>query len=207
MVIFCDPTTKSSEFSQIPFTRQEAAAIQMRMRSVKPDCFFGSDRAADLILRSQTAQIIHYASHVVRKAPNVFGILINQEEGDLPVVITSEEIGKMKMDADLVVLNLCESARGALLIEEGIGNFPKAFLDAGARRVIATLWRIDDLSSMQLMDYFYTELVKQPEADAKSALRSAQLQLSQNPAWVLPQYWAAHQLIGDPSAFSLAMGP
>jgi len=107
----------------------------------------------------------------------------------------------MRLDADLVTLSACESALGAEIGSEGLFGLTRAFEYAGARSVLASLWKVGDEATLELMTRFYANLkAGQPKDEA---LRNAQLTLiraSENglPARLaLPVHWAAFQLDGD----------
>ena len=78
---------------------------------------------------------------------------------------------QLRFDADLVVLSACDTAVGPLQGQEGIANLSRAFLLAGARTVVSTLWQIDDSSSLFLMKRFYAHL--SANRSAASALTAA----------------------------------
>ena len=71
----------------------------------------------------------------------------------------------------------------------------RAFLFAGAKTVLASLWKVTDRSTSELMVRFYTSFLKQPAKD--EALRDAQLQAIRSANYAHPYYWAAFQLYGD----------
>jgi CHAT domain-containing protein len=106
-----------------------------------------------------------------------------------------KDIYNLKLSADLVVLSSCDSALGKDLGSEGIIGLPRGFLYAGARRVIATLWKVDDDATALLMEAFYSRL-QQRETPAQ-ALRDAQLKLLNDEQFSDPYYWAAFVLEGD----------
>ena len=64
-----------------------------------------------------------------------------------------------KLRAKLVVLSCCHSGRGKIKAE-GVVDLARAFLGAGARSVLASLWAIDDQATLEFMGYFYEHLVK-----------------------------------------------
>jgi CHAT domain-containing protein len=67
---------------------------------------------------------------------------------------------------------------------------------AGARRVIASLWQVDDVATAELMKRFYRGLLQERLTPA-AALRAAQLELRGQPQWSSPFYWAGFLLQGD----------
>jgi CHAT domain-containing protein len=105
------------------------------------------------------------------------------------------DIYNLKLSADLVVLSSCESALGKDLGSEGIIGLPRAFLYAGARSVIASLWKVDDDASVTLMKTFYSRLLR--GEDPGRALQGAQLEMLKKPQLSDPYYWAAFVLEGE----------
>lgn len=103
---------------------------------------------------------------------------------------------QLHLDADLVTLSACDSARGRELGNEGILGLTRAFRYAGARSVLSSLWAVNDHSTTELMKLFYKELQRGTAKDA--ALRTAQLaQLHGKGKTAHPYHWAAFQLFGD----------
>ena len=113
----------------------------------------------------------------------------------------------LQLDAELVMLSACETAIGENRGGEGLMSLARAFLQAGARSVLASLWKVDDLSTSELMIRFYRHLL---DGESKvDALRLAQMELASGPIEVevdgkmekkdftAPYYWAGFQLIGD----------
>ena len=67
---------------------------------------------------------------------------------------------------------------------------------AGARRVVASLWQVDDLATAELMTRFYRHMLQGGERPA-AALRAAQLELARDPRWHAPFFWAGFVLQGE----------
>src|SRR5262249_28818718 len=106
------------------------------------------------------------------------------------------DIHEMKLSAELVVLSACETALGKDIRGEGIQGLTRGFFHAGARRVIASLWKVDDRATSELMAKFYEGLFQGGLAPS-TALRKAQLALSAAPRWPFPFYWSAFELHGE----------
>jgi len=105
------------------------------------------------------------------------------------------DIYKLKLSADLVVLSSCDSALGKNLESEGTIGLPRGFLYAGAKSVIASLWKVNDDATAALMSRLYARIQK-GEAPG-SALRGAQLEMAHDEQWSNPYNWAAFVLQGD----------
>lgn len=109
--------------------------------------------------------------------------------------LQASEIVQLRFNADLVVLSACDTAVGPLQGQEGIANLSKAFLLAGARTVVSTLWQIDDSSSLFLMKHFYARLREnQSPASALTAAKRDMLRTFGRDA--VPYQWAAFTIEG-----------
>jgi tetratricopeptide (TPR) repeat protein len=97
---------------------------------------------------------------------------------------------------DLVTLSACDTEAGRVSRGEGIQSFSRAFLAAGARATVTTLWRVEDRATAEFMRVFYENL-GQGRSKADS-LRAAKLSFVQRGgAYALPQTWAAFVLNGE----------
>jgi CHAT domain-containing protein len=100
------------------------------------------------------------------------------------------------LGAELVVLSACRTALGRQIRGEGLVGLTRGFMYAGAQQVLASLWKVDDLATAELMQRFYRGLLKRGLRPA-AALRAAQLELASSPRWSAPYYWAGFVLQGD----------
>jgi CHAT domain-containing protein len=100
------------------------------------------------------------------------------------------------LNADLVVLSACQTALGKEVRGEGLVGLTRGFMYAGAARVLASLWSVEDRATARLMKSFYRYLLaeKRPAADA---LRRAQLDMAGKPPYDSPYYWAGFSLQGE----------
>jgi len=108
----------------------------------------------------------------------------------------------MRIDADLVTLSACDSGLGKEAGGEGLLGLTRAFEYAGARSVLASLWRVEDTATLELMTRFYTHLSGGETKD--EALRSAQVEMihlaGRGPNGLdlsSPRHWAAFEVFGD----------
>ena len=106
------------------------------------------------------------------------------------------EIYNLSLKADLVVLSACQTALGSDIRGEGLVGLTRGFMYAGSRRVVASLWQIDDRATAELMQRFYQKLF-QAKMRPAAALRAAQLEMSRQPRFRDPYFWAAFTLQGD----------
>lgn len=117
------------------------------------------------------------------------------EDGLLQV----REIKRLRLNAELTTLSACDSGVGKLQGEEGVSDLAEAFLAAGSKTVVASLWSADDTFASALMERFYKRLAL--GESTRSALREAKLDmLTKYGEQVSPFYWAGFVAIGDASA-------
>jgi len=108
------------------------------------------------------------------------------------------EIIRLRLNAELTTLSACDSGVGKLQGQEGISNLVEAFLVAGSKSVVASLWSADDTFASALMEQFYRRLAQ--GEDTSSALRNAKLDLlTKYGDQVSPFYWAAFIAVGETS--------
>ncbi len=120
-----------------------------------------------------------------------------EPEGRDDGILTAEEVERLDLaHCDLAVLSACETALGKGTPGEGLMSLRRAFLAAGARSVISTLWRVDDAATRALMGEFYRRALVEHESPSR-ALRAARLSLRDHAEWREPRYWAAFTLAGD----------
>jgi CHAT domain-containing protein len=119
-----------------------------------------------------------------------------RREGEENGLLQAWEIfEQVRLDADLVTLSACETALGAELAGEGLIGLTRAFHYAGARSVLASLWRVSDDSTAGLMTSVYGHLKAGVTKD--EALRRGQLGAIKQPTTSAPFHWAAFTLSGD----------
>jgi CHAT domain-containing protein len=114
------------------------------------------------------------------------------EDGLLQV----HEIDGLALDADLVVLSACETALGENVRGEGLLGLARAFFHAGARQLVASLWKVADCSAAQVTRELFGRLHGQDRPDVADALRRAKLRLLERPGHAHPYHWAPFVLVG-----------
>jgi CHAT domain-containing protein/tetratricopeptide (TPR) repeat protein len=147
------------------------------------------------------AQYLHFATHafVDTDSPLDSALVLapgagsrgQREDGLLEAW---EVIRELDLDAALVVLSGCDTGAGALIGDEGILGLTRAFHFAGARAVLASLWKVPDRGTARLMESFYGALSAGRRPD--QALRIAQLAMLEQAETRAPNLWAAFELFG-----------
>jgi CHAT domain-containing protein len=113
-------------------------------------------------------------------------------------LLQAREIRDLRLNADLVTLSACDTGVGRLQGEEGIENIERAFLFAGSRSVLASLWAASDLYTTTVMTQFYRNLAA-GQSEGK-ALRATKVDLLKKfGSQAAPFYWAGFTLVGDAS--------
>jgi CHAT domain-containing protein len=106
------------------------------------------------------------------------------------------DIYNLQLRADLVVLSACETALGKEIRGEGLIGLTRGFMYAGAPRVVASLWKVEDKATAELMKRFYKGMLKEGKRPAV-ALRDAQVEMWRREGWQAPFFWAAFTLQGE----------
>ena len=157
----------------------------------------------DRVFSSELAnyRIVHIATHGIidNERPELSGIVLSlfDEQGNSQNgFLRLRDIYNLKLPADLVVLSACQTALGKEIRGEGLVGLTRGFMYAGAPRVIASLWQIDDRASAEFMKRFYQGLLGEKLRPA-AALRAAQVSMQKDKRWNVPHYWAAFTLQGE----------
>jgi CHAT domain-containing protein/tetratricopeptide (TPR) repeat protein len=186
----------------LPRTRDEVNYIASLFPAERTRLYLGKDSTEDAFKRESLRRYrrLHFATHslIDEVSPSRSAVVLTldnspDEDGFLDVY----EISELDLDCDLVVLSACQTGRGALLSGEGIVGLSRAFMYAGARSLVVSLWSVSDISTGHLMKSFYQHL--KGNLGNAAALRSAKLQmLHGDTATRHPYYWASFIAIGKP---------
>ena len=190
-------------FERLPFTLQEANAISAVVPATqsKRALSFQANLATAMGADLRQYRIVHFATHgLLNNAhPELSGIVLSlfdkngqRQDGFLRL----NDIYNLDLQADLVVLSACQTALGKEARGEGLIGLTRGFMYAGAPRVVASLWRINDRSTAELMRFFYESMFEQKLSPA-AALRAAQIKMWQSKEWRFPHYWAAFVIQGE----------
>ena len=136
---------------------------------------------------------IHLATHgrFDPASPLKSALLLSPETGSNGM-LTADTLYSLELDADLVTLSACETGLSKIANGDDLVGLTRGFLYAGTSSIVASLWKVDDLATSQLMTRFYQELDK---TDKRKALQTAQLEIRKT--YAHPYYWAAFQLTGS----------
>jgi CHAT domain-containing protein len=144
---------------------------------------------------------LHFVTHglIYGAHPQLYGMvlsLVDKEGNPQDGFLRLNEIYNLKLPVDLVVLSACQTALGKEIKGEGLVGLTRGFMYAGAARVVASLWKVDDRASAELMKSFYESLLGR-QMRMSEALQAAQVAMWKDPQWKFPYYWAAFVLEGE----------
>jgi CHAT domain-containing protein len=193
---------RGAAFEPLPGSRDEIVRLGRLLGTGDDDVLLGpfateaGVKAASRSGRLASYRYVHFACH------GVLGLA----EGTQPALVLSltgdqkgedgflqlGEVTSLKLNADLVTLSACQTGQGKLYNAEGVAGLARAFLFAGARGVLCSLWRVSDSATSDLMFDFYAGL--KSGKPANEALRESKVRMIE--AGAPPLHWAPFILIG-----------
>jgi CHAT domain-containing protein len=146
-------------------------------------------------------RIIHFATHglINNEHPDLSGIVLSlfDEQGRAQDgFLRLHDIYNLRLPADLVVLSACSTGLGKDVKGEGLVGLTRGFMYAGASGVVASLWKVDDEATAELMTHFYKAMFLKGLSPA-AALRDSQLAMSGQKRWQAPYFWAGFVIQGQ----------
>ena len=186
---------KLKRFPQLPGAVKEIKMIG-QILNVEP--LIGKNATKEQVLsRLNSVSLVHIAAHGSAKRGEIL-LSPNPGSSEPPekkdFLLTMTDVLNAKLDAKLVVLSCCHSGRGKIKAEDVVG-IARAFLGAGARSVIASLWAVNDEATQKFMRHFYEHLVK--GQSASKSLHEAMKMMRESDDFNAVKYWAPFMLIGD----------
>jgi len=194
-------SNNDSYLERLIYSRKEAEAIVAIAPHTKALLDFQASRRMALSPELANYRIVHFATHgfMDNKHPEFSGLvlsLVDKRGKPQDGFLGLEDIYNLKLPVDLVVLSGCQTGLGEEIRGEGLVGLTRGFMYAGASRVMASVWSVDDYSTSQLMKYFYRSLERDKMRPA-AALRQAQIDMWKHKDSRAPYYWAAFQLQGE----------
>lgn len=187
----------------LPNSRIEARAIAAMLPEERRWLALDYDATRQAVLDTDWRQysVVHFAAHslIDLQRPELSGIVLSlydRQRRPQDGFLRLDDIYNLEMPVQLVVLSTCDSAIGKTIGSEGAFSLARAFFYAGTPRVLASLWPIDDRATARFMELFYKALLVEHQA-APAAVRTAQRQMSRDPRWRSPYYWAGFVVQGD----------
>ncbi|WP_445372341.1 CHAT domain-containing protein [Methylomonas sp. HW2-6] len=188
----------------LPETRAEVRAVAAAFPRVEKQLLLGADASESQLKRIDFSRYgyLHFATHGILGGtiPGIWepALILAEENGGNTFLVASD-VERLHLNAELAVLSACETGEGSYIVGEGTLSMARAFMKAGARNLVASLWQVPSASTREIMELFYRQLQQGVAVDA--ALRNAKLawlqsRMQRNEAASHPAYWAAFVLFG-----------
>ena len=187
-------------FEQLEYAKKEVEMIG-KILNITP--ITGSQATKrEVLKRLSSVSLVHFAAHgcmetgEIALTPDPDRISTVPTEEDY--ILTIGDVLNAQLRAKLVVLSCCHSGRGEIKAE-GVVGIARAFMGAGARSVVVSLWAIDDEATLEFMKCFYQHLAE--GKPASESLNLAMKSLRESDKFCDIKYWAPFLLIGDDVTF------
>ena len=191
------------ELPRLLATRREAEAIlgMVPENSRLGALGFNATRAAAMNPDLKRYRIVHFATHTVLddKHPDLSSLvlsLVDQRGNPQSGFLRLRDMYNLSLSAELVVLSACDTALGKEVKGEGLMSMVRGFMYSGTPRVLASLWKVDDEATAELMTEFYKQHLEFGLTPA-AALQQAQIVQMRKTSRQSPYYWAGFQLQGE----------
>jgi CHAT domain-containing protein/tetratricopeptide (TPR) repeat protein len=198
------PVTDSAipALSRLSATEWEARRIYSLVNDSKVVKNFDASREAATDPELSEFRFIHFATHAVINSenPDLSAIALSQvDERGAPLngMLSTQDIHRLKLQAELVVLSACRTGLGKDAPGEGLLSLTRGFLSSGAARVMVTLWSIEDQATAEMMSRFYRRVLGPQRMTPAAALRATQEEMWREGRWGAPYYWGGFVLQGD----------
>jgi len=191
ILVFGNPDLGDSRFD-LAFAEKEA--LDVAKTKSKSKVFLRKDATVGAFAKyAGSFSYIHLATHgrFDQSSPLKSALLLSPEAGSNGM-LTADKLYSLELDADLVTLSACETGLSKIANGDDLVGLTRGFLYAGGSSIVASLWKVDDLATSQLMTRFYRELDR---TNKREALQRAQLETRKT--YAHPYYWASFQLTGS----------
>ncbi len=206
------------QVKELPATKVEVEQIvsMAQRQNIKTHIYLGNKATESSLKGLQSPSILHIATHgfFIKEEDNNSNLsmdnaltrsgllLAGAEEGitladkgeENGILTAQEAFGLNLNDTDLVVLSACETGLGDIQNGEGVNGLQRAFMQAGAKSILMSLWKVDDDATQKLMTLFYQNLLEKKQSK-RLAFENAQSKLRKT--YPEPYYWGAFVLLGE----------
>jgi CHAT domain-containing protein/tetratricopeptide (TPR) repeat protein len=195
------PIYRSAALAPLPWSRREVEEVAQLVRG-RADSLFGGEATEEAFkrLRLRDYKVIHLATHALLdpQFPARSGIVFSRGSATDDGWLQMREIYQLDLAGQLVVLSACQTAFGTVSSAEGMQSLARAFTYAGARAVVGTLWKVEDITAARIVENMYSAIGRGESVSA--ALRSAQLDAAGAQPYRNARAWAGWVATGDPAA-------
>lgn len=193
------------DLARLPFTRREADLIS----SVIPEdqkakwLDFAANRRSAISPQLSNYRFVHFATHgfINDQNPELSGLVfstIDEDGKEQDGFLRVGDIFSLKLPAEMIVLSGCQTGLGKEIKGEGLVGMSRAFMYAGAKRLMVSLWDINDEATSELMSHLYREMFGSKKRSPAAALRQAQNAMIKDKRWNNPYFWSTFVLQGEP---------
>jgi CHAT domain-containing protein len=188
------PEYAGTGYDPLPGAASEVQQLRARFSNVAAAVFTGA-KASPAVYRAagpEKFSVIHFAAHAEANLTKPLESAVVLSRAGDSFKLYARDVIDIPIHADLVTLSACRSAGARTYAGEGLMGFAWAFLDAGARAVVAGLWDVSDSSTGPLMSKFYDGIAE--KRGVAAALRDAKLSLLKEGRYRKAFYWGAFQV-------------
>jgi CHAT domain-containing protein len=202
LLLMGSPVPPSEEYPALPDAELEIGNIRRHFPAGQASVMTGAEAHPDAYKEADPGRftLIHFSAHARanRESPLDSAVILSRRQDSYKLY--ARDVAAVPLKAELVTISACRSAGARQYSGEGLVGFSWAFLQAGARNVIAGLWDVNDRSTALLMSRLYEEL-ERGKAPAQ-ALRAAKLAFLENPVYRKPYHWAPFELFTRSTPFN-----
>ena len=195
-----------AKLAALPEAEQEVKTLREIYGPARSKVFIGTEASEDQIkAEAPRYRRLHFATHAIPNnvLPMYSQVVLSKPKDDSlqDGLLEAWEIMKLNLNAELVVLSGCETARGRVGAGEGMIGLMWAFFVAGTPTTVVSHWKVESASTTELMVDFHRDLTSSDTAQvgAAEALRRAALKQMRSDKYSHPFYWASFVVIGDGS--------
>jgi CHAT domain-containing protein len=195
LLLVGDPAPHPPDFPALKYAGAEMANISKHFAAAGVAAYQGA-RASPAAYRSAAPDrftFVHFTAHAATNVESPLDSAVILAGPEDAYKLYARDVAQLPLRADLVTVSACRSAGERAYSGEGLVGFALAFLRAGASRVIAGLWDVDDRSTADLMDQLYARVAA--AAPPAQALREAKrAMIARGGNYAKPYYWGPFQL-------------
>ncbi|MBD2776543.1 CHAT domain-containing tetratricopeptide repeat protein [Iningainema tapete] len=197
-----DSNDECLNLGRLQYTENEANYIlSLEPNSTKKFSALGFGASVNTAVKPDLSQyqIVHFATHgcISQNNPQSSKLVLSQFDdkgGNIDGDLNLNKIYNLKLPVELVTLSACKTGLGKNVQGEGLVGLTRGFMYAGAKRVVVSLWSVNDLTTASLMQQFYQKMLHQNQ-NPVAAMRTAQLEMWKSGK--APYYWAAFTIQGE----------
>lgn len=191
-----------TSLSRLPFTRIEAEKIAQNLPdNTSLNLDFRASRERLMNGEFDDYDVLHFATHgfLNNLHPELSGLvlsLVDEKGNSQNGFLRTRDLYLLQIKPQMVVLSACQTGLGKQVENEGLIGLTRGFLATGTPRIVASLWKVDDTATAELMSRFYRAMLKENQ-NPSAALKTAQNELKAIPRYSHPRYWAGFTLTGE----------